>query len=84
MGILNRLDEIREEALTWRANDGGLTWAASDILSQVARAKEYIISNNPQGLLEWVGDPFDTDTGIESELVSACIQWADKRISIRQ
>ena len=29
------LDKARAEALTWRADDGGLTWAASDALQEI-------------------------------------------------
>ena len=77
MKILEKIEGIETEARTWTANDGGLTMAASDLLGLCAVARKKISSGNRPEMIRWIGDPFKTDTGLESDLVSACLEWAE-------
>ena len=61
---LGRLQECLKEVNTWRANDGGLTIAASDIISLIHKAI-HDIKNDCVVPQYWVGD---CDTGLEQDV----------------
>ena len=56
------VEEWEREFLTWRANDGGLTMAASDGLADCNAA---LTKETPEELLDWMelsdSDPFSQD-----------------------
>ena len=71
---LQQIFEILEEVeATWLANDGGLTMAASDLLS-LGRATIAAIKRDD---LAWISDlnPWKTDTGQESDIITTAQQW---------
>ena len=79
--MIKELEKIVEEAEGWAANDGGLTMAASDILAQVRIAEQFVSANDRAGLIAWCGDwegLWNCSTGLESDLVQACMTWASK------
>jgi len=76
MNVLQKIAAIEAEARNWTANDGGLTFAATDILAFCEIARKKVSSGDRAGMIGWIGDPYKTDTGAESDLVSACLEWA--------
>ena len=75
---IQEITEILDTAREWTANDGGLTMAASDLLA-FGRGVISRIENNDARWI-WGLDPFDTDTGPESEIISIAQQWAGKKL----
>lgn len=79
--LIRKIDEIEEEVATsWTANDGGLTMAASDILAQCQIARKFCTNGDRTGLVQWCGGwegQYNCSSGLESDLVSACMEWAD-------
>jgi hypothetical protein len=80
MKLIESIDQVREEARTWKANDGGLTMAAGDLLAACNAAERHFKNDNPFAMLQWAGDPCDCQTGAEMDLTLACIEWAKEKI----
>ena len=70
---------IEEEARSWTEHYGGLTLAANDLLCLCATAHGKVKAGDKAGMIRWVDDPFQADTGPESDLLSACLEWAEGR-----
>ena len=82
MDFVKRLNEIRASASYWQAQDGGLTMAAGDLLSMCNIAEQFYVKNDKPGLLRWIGDPWDTSTGLEGDVVSLCLEWAEENYRV--
>jgi len=55
--ILDILHECKNEVLKeWRANDGGLTWAADDAIKDLSLAQEMILDGNIEGAYYHLAD----------------------------
>ena len=76
--LKNVIKETRLIAESWTANDGGLTWAATDLLTQASAVERFLSQGDKKGLIRWVGPDgeFNCDTGPETDLVCAALQWA--------
>ena len=76
---IKRIREIMDHvAETWTANDGGLTMAASGLIGYGNAA----ISRIEDDDIEWCRrqDPFDSSSGVESDISQYALQWAWSRI----
>jgi len=75
---VNHVVEIQEIMAhveeTWLANDGGLTIAASDVLSFGRTAIAAIERGDTTWALQL--DPFSAGTGAEGDIISATLEWA--------
>jgi hypothetical protein len=79
---IKKIDEIEADVTeNWRANDGGLTMAASDVISLAKSLKNEIEKGERPA---WVDDEkdarFDTNTGSESDLYDVAYEyWNSKK-----
>ena len=73
------IQEIIEDVeSSWRANDGGLTWAAGDVISLGKSAIRFIDTTIPTltntmlrvAMEDWYQGQFDGSTGAESDICS--------------
>ena len=72
----NKLEARQAEVeSTWLANDGGLTWAASDELSDVVNALRHLEKNNPAATRKWLGEDWE-DQFDWSEPLEILAEWA--------
>lgn len=65
----------QEEVNNWRANDGGLTWAASDELSDIQVALKHLDMNDRQATRQWLGEDW-ADMFDWSEPFRILAEWA--------
>lgn len=80
---LDEINEISTYVEEWRADDGGLTMAASDMLALVANAKKAI----QEGDASWASwdDLFDCTTGTEEQVLEIVVRYFDaKRKAIEE
>ena len=73
--VIQRIEAILSGvAEEWTASDGGLTMAAGDLIVFGRSVIERIQANDTAWI--WNLDPYDTDTGNESDIVSLALDWA--------
>ena len=70
-----RLLDRQQEVNNWRANDGGLTWAAADELSDIQVALKHLDMNDRPATREWLGEDWE-DMFTWSEPLSILAEWA--------
>ena len=81
--IFSACDGAENKFLSWTANDGGLTMAASDGLSMVNtirdQATKLSCNEFEDWFMKWAGDGFDCDTGTEDDLISEIYETIPKK-----
>jgi len=79
------IEEIKQIAdlvsENWVADDGGLTMAASDVISFADSCIAAIKRNDVEWV--WALDPFTNNTGAESDIVTAAHGWARRKFRRR-
>ena len=72
---------VNEVSSTWLADDGGLTMAANDLISFADSCIAAIKRNDVEWV--WALDPFENDTGAESDIVTSAQGWARRKFRRR-